>query len=106
GNAGVGGVEMQAWLGEPWTVAVNVVTDDRPALACRMHAQLMSAAGEGFHRQPGEAVTAAEHLPVCDGLLSLGIRFLPPAALGIQPSERQVNGAFVRGGGAPHPRPV
>src|SRR5690242_9920899 len=93
-NPDLARMQMQPWLTKARTVAVNVVADDRPALARRMHAQLMGAAGEGFHRQPGEAVTAAEHLPMGDRLLSLGIGFLPPAALGIQAPERQVNPAF------------
>ena len=80
---------MQARLAETRSVAVDVIADDRPALCGRMHAQLVGPAGHRFHREPGEAIAAAEHLPVCDGLLSVRIGLLPPAALGVQTSERQ-----------------
>ena len=48
-------------------------------------------------REPGEAVAAPQHFPVGHRRLAFRIRLLPPAALGIEAAERQVDGAFVLG---------
>ncbi|MET3325892.1 hypothetical protein ABIF54_003145 [Bradyrhizobium japonicum] len=79
---------------------VNVIAEDRPAGRGRMHPQLMGPPRHRFHGEPGETVTPAHHLPVGDRLLAFGIGLLPPAALGIEPAERHIDGAFVLGGPA------
>src|SRR5438552_17268722 len=93
-------MQMQARLAEARSVAVDVVADDRPARSRRVHAQLMGAAGDRFQVEPGEAVAAAAHFPVCDGFLTIRVRLLPPAALDVQPPERHVAGAFILTGSA------
>src|SRR5437016_254558 len=78
------GMQMQARLAETRTVTIDIVADDGPALSRGMNAQLVGAAGDRFHREPGEPLAAPEHPPVRDRLLPLGIRLLPPAALGVE----------------------
>ena len=97
---------MQPRLAEARAIAVNVVADNGPALGRGMHAQLVSAAGHRFHREPGQAVGPAQHLPSGDGRLTVRIRFLPPAALFIQPAERQIDNALVLGGSAFNDSPI
>src|SRR6188768_4454049 len=57
----------------------------------------MGAAGDRFQLEPGEAIAAAAHFPVCDGFLTVRVRLLPPAALDVEPAERHVDGAFIFG---------
>src|SRR5260221_11051054 len=76
-------MQMQAWLAETRTLAVDVIADDRPALSCSVNAQLMGAAGDGFQREPGKAVAGGQHFPVGDAARPLRDRLLPPAALGV-----------------------
>src|ERR1700751_4584607 len=63
GDPDLARMQMQPRLPEARPVAVDVVADDRPGRCGRMHAQLMGAAGHGFHGEPGEAVATSEHLP-------------------------------------------
>src|SRR2546430_12551873 len=79
-NPDLARMQMQARFAKTWPVAIDVVAEDRPAHCGGMHAQLMGAAGDRFHRDPRQSVAAAKHLPGCHGLLTIGIRFLPPAA--------------------------
>src|ERR1700722_8419284 len=88
-------MQMQARLAETRTVAVDIVADDRPAHRSGVNTQLMGAPGDGFEREPGEAVAATPYFPVGDRLLPLRIRLLPPAALGVEATKRHVDGAFV-----------
>src|SRR5438046_10362357 len=99
-------MQMQDRLAEARAVAVDVVADARPARGCRVHAQLMSAAGDRLQRKPGEAVAAAADFPVGDGLLTVRVRLLPPAALDVQPSERHVDAAFIFGRSALDDGPI
>src|SRR5689334_14744974 len=71
-----------------------------------MYPQLMGPPRDRFHGEPGETVAAAHHLPVGDRLLPFRIRLLPPAALGIEPAERHVDGSFVFSGAALDHGPV
>src|SRR4029453_19408435 len=84
-------MQMQAWFPETRAVAVDVVADNRPVHGCTMNAQLMGPAGDRLKREPGNAVAASQHLPVCDSFLPFRIGLLPPAALGIEAAERQVD---------------
>src|ERR1700749_2452856 len=104
-NSDLARMQMQPRLAPTRTVAVDIVADNRPSLRRRMHAQLMGATGDGFHGQPGQAVSTAEHFPIGNGLLSFGIRLLPPAPLGVQSAEREGDGARVRGRAAFDPGP-
>src|SRR5258707_13985686 len=91
------GMQMQLRLAETRTVAVDVIADDRPAHRGGVHAQLVGAAGDWFEREPANALAAAQHLPVGDRRLSLRIRLLPPAALGVEAAERNVDDALIPG---------
>src|SRR4051795_6298110 len=96
-NHDLAGMQMQDRLAEARAVAVDIVADNRPARRRRMHAQLMGAAGYRLQREPTQAVAAAAHFPGGDGFLTLRVRLLPPAALGVEPAERHVDGAFILG---------
>jgi len=47
-------MQMQPWLAESRAGAVDIVTDDRPALRGAVNAQLMGAAGDRLEREPSE----------------------------------------------------
>src|ERR1700722_18640025 len=94
-NSDLAGMQMKTRLAEARPITVNIIADDRPALGCRMHPQLMGAAGDGLKCKPAEAVGATHDFPVGDGRLAIRVYLLPPAALGVEPAERHVNRAFI-----------
>src|SRR6201996_1173426 len=99
-------MKMQARLSETWTVAVDIVSDNRPASGCCLNAQLMSAPGDGFEREPCQTIAASHHFPVGHRLLPVGVDLLPPAAFGVEPAEGHVDRAFVLHRAAFHDGPI
>src|ERR1700694_2244817 len=97
---------MTARLAEARPGGVDVIPDNGPAHRGGVNAQLMGPPGEGFERQPAEAIATPQYLPVRDRGLPFRIRLLPPAALGIEAAERHVDGALVLGRAAFDHRPV
>src|SRR5271154_5283780 len=95
GNPDFARMQMQTRLAEARTVSVDIVADNRPALSCRMDAQLVGAASNGFKGEPGEITAASHHFPVGDRRLPFGIDLLPPAAFGIESAKRHVDGALI-----------
>src|ERR1051326_8690961 len=81
-------MQVQPGLAKARAVAIDIIADDRPALSGPMAAHLRGAAGHRFHGEPGEAIAAAEHLPIRHGRLAPGIWLLPPAALGVETPDR------------------
>ena len=66
----------------------------------------MGAAGERREREPGKPRRAAEHPPVGHGGLSFRVGLLPPAAFGVEPSERHVDDSGVLGRAALDDGPI
>src|SRR5258708_27484093 len=102
-NPDLARMQVQGRLAEAGTVAVDVVADDRPAHRGGVHAQLVGAAGDGFHGKPGKALATPQDLPMGDGLLPIRARLLPPAALGAEAAERAGHSALRRRGGPADP---
>src|SRR5882757_6049727 len=70
-DSDLAGMQVQGRFAEARAVAVDIVTDDRPARGRRMHPKLMGAAGDRLHRKPSEVLredlATSQHFPVGDG---------------------------------------
>jgi hypothetical protein len=74
------------------------VADNRPAFCRAVNAQLVGAAGHRLEREPGEVPVSGSphHPPVGDRRQSVRVGLHPPAALIVEPAERQIDGTLIR----------
>src|SRR3954447_13709853 len=105
-NHDLAGMQMQPRFAEARAVTVNVVANDGPAHRGGVDAQLMGAAGDRLHLEPGESIAASQYLPIGYRGLSFRVGFLPPSAFRVEAAERHVDGALEFGWAAFDHRPV
>jgi len=81
-------MQMQARFAEAWTVAVDVIADNRPAHGGGVNAQLMGPAGDRLEREPGEIRFS---LPPCGGGAGRGVHTGTAAAVHPSPERCAVD---------------
>jgi hypothetical protein len=125
-------MKLQDEASEAGRIPIDSIAHDGPAHGGAMHAQLVSAAGQGREGHPGDAVfygwlrasrrnhlrvgrrrrrrrhhrAAPQHFPGGRRWQPFRIRFHPPAASGIEASERQLDRSLVSLRDALNHRPI